>query len=118
MPGLQLARSGNIWCVHESNIKAGAEALTGVTGSFRFWFADQRWEWSDEVAALHGNTPGQVEPTTKLLLSHKHPDDRDEVADTIETVLRIGLPFKSSPHHRHHRPHPPRACRRRSTLRP
>ncbi|WP_109530108.1 MULTISPECIES: PAS and ANTAR domain-containing protein [Nocardia] len=81
--------------MHENNIKPGAEALAGVTGSFRFWFADQRWEWSDEVAALHGYAPDQVEPTTKLLLSHKHPEDRDEVADTIETVLRIGLPFSS-----------------------
>ena len=23
-------------------------------GSFRFWFVGQRWEWSDEVARMHG----------------------------------------------------------------
>ncbi|MBH0780452.1 PAS and ANTAR domain-containing protein [Nocardia bovistercoris] len=65
------------------------------TGSFKFWFADQRWEWSDEVAALHGYRPGQVTPTTELLLAHKHPDDRDEVADTLEMVVSTGLPFSS-----------------------
>ncbi|MFF7943258.1 PAS and ANTAR domain-containing protein [Nocardia gamkensis] len=65
------------------------------TGSFRFWFADQRWEWSEAVAALHGYGPGEVEPTTELLLAHKHPDDRDEVADTLETVVETGLPFSS-----------------------
>ncbi|MCP2288419.1 PAS fold-containing protein [Nocardia amikacinitolerans] len=66
-----------------------------LAGSFRFWFADQRWEWSDEVAALHGYAPGSVVPTTELLLAHKHPDDRAEVADTLVTVVQTGQPFCS-----------------------
>ena len=45
-------------------------------GAFRFWFIGQRWEWSDEVALMHGYEPGSVVPTTELLLSHKHPEDR------------------------------------------
>ncbi|WP_201788937.1 hypothetical protein [Amycolatopsis orientalis] len=52
-------------------------------GSFRFHFADQSWEWSDDVARLHGYAPGTVQPTTELLLSHKHPEDRDTVAGTL-----------------------------------
>ncbi|MFE7722919.1 PAS and ANTAR domain-containing protein [Nocardia rhizosphaerihabitans] len=68
------------------------------TGRFRFWLAEQRWEWSDEVATLHGYAPGTVTPTTELLLAHKHPDDRAEVADTLAQVVSTGLPFSS--HHR------------------
>ncbi|GAB2662866.1 PAS and ANTAR domain-containing protein [Nocardia goodfellowii] len=64
-------------------------------GSFRFWFADQRWEWSDEVAAMHGYAPGEVEPTTELLLAHKHPDDRDRVAGAITMMLENGEAFSS-----------------------
>ncbi|MGY1946986.1 PAS and ANTAR domain-containing protein [Nocardia asiatica] len=64
-------------------------------GSFRFWFADQRWEWSDQVARLHGYAPGTVEPTTELLLAHKHPDDRATVAETLATAVRTGEPFCS-----------------------
>ncbi|GAB2677427.1 PAS and ANTAR domain-containing protein [Nocardia goodfellowii] len=64
-------------------------------GSFRFWFADQRWEWSEEVAALHGYEPGTVVPTTELLLSHKHPDDRAEVAHTLAAVTTTGDAFCS-----------------------
>ncbi|MEV6275342.1 PAS and ANTAR domain-containing protein [Nocardia sp. NPDC051832] len=64
-------------------------------GSFRFWSADQRWEWSDEVAVLHGYEPGSVLPTTELMLSHKHPDDRDEVAHTLDAVTTTGEPFCS-----------------------
>ncbi|MEV6769377.1 PAS and ANTAR domain-containing protein [Nocardia sp. NPDC051030] len=66
-----------------------------VTGSFRFWFADQRWEWSDEVAAIHGYEPGEAHPTTDLLLSHKHPEDRDEVADSIAEAIAHAQPFSS-----------------------
>ena len=64
-------------------------------GSFRFLFADQRWEWSDEVALLHGYAPGTVQPTTELLLSHKHPEDRDVVAGTLATAVREGTAFCS-----------------------
>ncbi|MDT5137353.1 MAG: hypothetical protein QOG19_2486 [Mycobacterium sp.] len=64
-------------------------------GSFRFWFVGQRWEWSDEVARMHGYEPGSVEPTTKLLLSHKHPEDRAHVQDLLDFALRSGEPFSS-----------------------
>jgi hypothetical protein len=35
---------------------------------------------------LHGYQPGTVTPTTDLVLSHKHPDDRDQVAATIDGI--------------------------------
>ncbi|MBB4686752.1 PAS and ANTAR domain-containing protein [Amycolatopsis jiangsuensis] len=56
-------------------------------GDFRFCFADQWWAWSDEVARLHGYEPGAVEPTTELLLTHKHPEDRDMVAWTLDEAV-------------------------------
>nr|WP_324194452.1 PAS and ANTAR domain-containing protein [Nocardia blacklockiae] len=64
-------------------------------GTFRFWFADQRWEWSDEVAAMHGYRPGTARPDTELLLSHKHPDDREAVASTLARAIEEGQPFCS-----------------------
>ncbi|ETW21797.1 hypothetical protein MGAST_23670 [Mycobacterium gastri 'Wayne'] len=36
---------------------------------------------------MHGYEPGSVVPTTKLLLSHKHPDDRAHVQDLL--VYRV-----------------------------
>jgi hypothetical protein len=35
-------------------------------GWFRFYFADQRWEWSYEVQRIHGYEPCSVTPTTDL----------------------------------------------------
>lgn len=80
-----------------------AFALDGVigrgtpqnVGGFRFWFADQRWEWSDEVAAMHGYAPGAVTPTTELLLTHKHPDDRAAVASALARSVADAEPFSS-----------------------
>lgn len=57
------------------------------TGWFRFYFDGQRWEWSDEVQRLHGYQPGTVSPTMELVLSHKHPEDRDNVAATIDHII-------------------------------
>ena len=64
-------------------------------GSFRFWFVGQSWEWSDEVARMHGYEPGEVVPTTELLLSHKHPDDRQHVQDALDHALLSRGSFSS-----------------------
>jgi PAS domain S-box-containing protein len=65
------------------------------TGWFRFYFADQRWEWSEQVQRMHGYEPGGVTPTTALVLSHKHPDDRGQVAATIDQILNTGRAFST-----------------------
>jgi PAS domain S-box-containing protein len=64
-------------------------------GWFRFYFDDQRWEWSDQVHRMHGYEPGTVIPTTALVLSHKHPDDRGQVAATIDDIVRTRQPFST-----------------------
>jgi PAS domain S-box-containing protein len=63
-------------------------------GWFRYFLDGQRWEWSDTVARLHGYEPGAVKPTTSLLLSHKHPEDRRRVAAVLDGVAN-GQPFSS-----------------------
>ena len=68
-----------------------ANGLAAVTpqgiGWFRFYFDDRRWEWSEQVQRLHGYQPGTVTPTTELVLAHKHPEDRDQVAATIDDIM-------------------------------
>lgn len=63
-------------------------------GRFRYWLGEQRWEWSDTVARMHGYEPGTVTPNTELLLQHKHPEDRPQVAEVLERVIQ-GEPFSS-----------------------
>jgi PAS domain S-box-containing protein len=83
----------------------GQDALTAVfeeaavaperVGAFRFYFDDERWEWSEQVQRMHGYQPGTVTPTTELVLAHKHPEDRDLIAQTIDTIRRTGQPLSS-----------------------
>ncbi|OHV04259.1 antitermination regulator [Mycobacterium talmoniae] len=63
-------------------------------GRFRYFLDGQRWEWSDAVARMHGYEPGAVQPTTELLLQHKHPEDRPQVAAVLDRVGH-GEPFSS-----------------------
>ncbi len=44
---------------------------------------------------MHGYEPGTITPTTKLLLSHKHPDDRAHVAQTLHAIRTTGGSFSS-----------------------
>jgi PAS domain S-box-containing protein len=75
------------------------QALAGGSpqraGWFRFHFADQRWEWSEQVRRMHGYEPGSVTPTTDLVLAHKHPDDRRQVAATIDQILNTHKAFST-----------------------
>lgn len=68
----------------EQALAAGAPQQVGW---FRFYFTDQRWEWSEQVERMHGYQPGTVTPTTELVLSHKHPEDRAQVAATISEMI-------------------------------
>ncbi|OBI31638.1 antitermination regulator [Mycobacterium sp. E1386] len=75
------------------------QALAGgaaqPAGWFRFYFTDQRWEWSEEVQRMHGYEPGSMTPTTDLVLSHKHPDDRGQVAATIDQIVNTRQAFST-----------------------
>jgi hypothetical protein len=75
----------------DSRGEAVEEALAGGApwrvGWYQFFFEDRRWEWSDEVLRIHGYEPGSVTPTTELVLSHKHPDDRERVAASIDDLV-------------------------------
>jgi fructose-specific component phosphotransferase system IIB-like protein len=64
-------------------------------GWFRFYFADERWEWSPQVERMHGYEPGTVHPTTDLVLSHKHPDDYGQVAATLDEIRRTEAAFST-----------------------
>jgi PAS domain S-box-containing protein len=63
-------------------------------GWYRYYFANDRWEWSPEVEMIHGYAPGTVSPTTRLVLSHRHPDD-ESVTETLDEMRRSRRPFST-----------------------
>lgn len=64
-------------------------------GWARYFFDEDRWEWSDEVARMHGYEPGTVAPTTELVVSHKHPEDREEVVELLKQVRQTRQAFST-----------------------
>ena len=75
--------------------RALAAAKPYPTGWFRLYFEDERWEWSPEVERLHGYEPGTAKPTTSVVLSHKHPEDYEQVEATLDDIRRTHQPFST-----------------------
>jgi PAS fold len=55
-------------------------------GRFEYRYDTDQWTWSDAVARMHGYEPGSVQPTTELVLKHKHPDDLAQVKALLKVV--------------------------------
>ena len=62
-------------------------------GRFSWRVPEDVWWWSDETYALHGFEPGQVVPSTDLMLAHKHPDDLDHVREVYRSALQAPTVF-------------------------
>lgn len=67
-----------------------AGAASTLLGRFRYDVSADRWWWSDEVYRMHGFEPGEVVPTTAMILAHKHPGDRGRYATALSDVSLHG----------------------------
>ncbi len=64
-------------------------------GQYRLDLGTGTWWWSSETYRVHGFEPGDVVPTTELVLAHKHPDDREHVRAALDHAQATGEPFSS-----------------------
>ena len=72
-----------------------AGAASTLLGRFRYDVPTDRWWWSDEVYRMHGFEPGEVVPTTAMILAHKHPEDRERYAGALTSTSLLGGTFAS-----------------------
>lgn len=79
---------------NDLSIALTAGAASG-TGPFRYEVTTDTWWWSDEVYRMHGFEPGEVVPTTAMILAHKHPDDRERYAGALASASVLGGWFAS-----------------------
>ncbi|WP_336726881.1 PAS and ANTAR domain-containing protein [Cellulosimicrobium cellulans] len=66
-----------------------ARGASQQIGRYRLDLATGTWWWSSETYRVHGFEPGEVVPTTELVLAHKHPDDRDRVRQILDDRDRV-----------------------------
>ena len=67
--------------------------ITGPYGPFVYNVLTKSWWWSDDLYRIHGFEPGDVVPTTDLVVAHKHPDDAAVATAIILNAFTSGEPF-------------------------
>ena len=58
-----------------------------AAGEFRYYPDEDRWWWSDPLLELFGYSPGEVVPTTELLLWHHRATGKDR-EQTLTAIAR------------------------------
>lgn len=60
------------------------------SGAFHLALPSGTWTWSEQTYAIYGFAAGDVVPTTELMLSHQHPDDRPVVEAFLVEAVETG----------------------------
>lgn len=89
LPGTGLAPSATGW----DPLAALTAGTAEPAARFRYDIRSGDWWWSPGMFALHGFADGEVQPSTDLLMSRKHPDDLAATEQTLRSVLATGEPF-------------------------
>jgi ANTAR domain/PAS fold len=76
-------------------LAAVSGATTEQVGRFAYDVPTQTWWWSDSIYRMHGFAPGEVVPTTDLMLTHQHAEDRAQALEVVTSAIEGGLPFSS-----------------------
>ena len=74
-------------------VPAAPQTDRQLVGTFRLELPVERWTWSDEVYLMHGFAPGDVVPSTDLVVSHKHPEDSAHLAGLLREAAEGPTPF-------------------------
>lgn len=64
-------------------------------GSWKWDLIADKIKWSEELYKILGLENGEYTPTWESFLSHVHPEDRDQVQNTVESALANQLSFTS-----------------------
>jgi PAS domain S-box-containing protein len=66
--------------------------IVGQIGSWEWIPATDALTWSDNLYRIFGYEPREIEPTLELVLDQIHPDDRERVQRSVETLREAGEP--------------------------
>ena len=76
----------------ESALTAG---MSSPAGAFRYDVATDAWWWSDETHRIFGFEPGEIVPTTALVLAHLDPEDYENRLGRLRDRTLHGGTFAS-----------------------
>ena len=67
--------------------------MAPLAGRFTYRPATDSWTWSEGMFRLHGYEPGEVVPTTALVMHHMHPEDVEAAWDSRNKAMEDGQPI-------------------------
>jgi hypothetical protein len=89
-------RSGTCGRSPDGGLSA-ADALTGGSSQrvarYRYDVLRESWWWSQDMYELHGFAPGEVVPTTELMIAHRDEGDGADAMERARVVLTSGEAF-------------------------
>ena len=71
----------------DAAISAVAVGSIVPIGRFSYDADTDSWWWSDEMYRIHGFDPGQVTPSTDLLVAQRYPTDRRRSVELLARAL-------------------------------
>jgi hypothetical protein len=66
-----------------------------LVGRFTYHVGSEKWWWSPEIYAMHGFEHGDVVPTSELMQSHHHHEDRVATVSRLRDALMSGEAFSA-----------------------
>jgi hypothetical protein len=73
--------------------RASTSPHAALVGRYTFCPATDEWWWSDTMYRIHGFEPGEVVPTTELVMRHLHPEDVEAAWESREKAVDRREPF-------------------------
>ncbi len=64
-----------------------------LVGRYTYYPDTDEWWWSDTMFRIHGFEPGDVVPTTDLVMRHLHPEDVEAAWESREQAVDRQEPF-------------------------
>lgn len=77
----------------DAAMKALAGGSSQPVARYRYDVLSRTWWWSRNMYLMHGFEPGEVVPTTELLVAHQDVGDRPGTPERAEALLAGGEPF-------------------------
>ena len=76
--------------LRESESRLSVAMAAGQMGSWEWRMADNTVSWSKALEAIHGLEPGTFAGSFEAFLADVHPEDRQNVQDTISNSIETG----------------------------
>ena len=73
--------------------RASTSPHAALVGRYTYRPATDEWWWSDAMYRIHGFEPGEVVPTTDLVMRHIHPEDVAAAWESREKAVDRQEPF-------------------------